>query len=96
MHRKNPHLSLFGGFRCQGKRVGGGVRGEGIHLSLAEREPIDAAADPCAAPVRAWLSCAGIADQAPDIEKIHLIGHRHPMDRILERGMLDGGCPSTG
>ncbi|MGZ4711019.1 MAG: SDR family NAD(P)-dependent oxidoreductase, partial [Acidimicrobiales bacterium] len=54
-----------------------------IHVNLADRDSIDAAVDECGGPVDALLSCAGVADGTPGIEKINFIGHRHLIDRLL-------------
>ncbi len=62
-----------------------------IHVNLAERESIDAAVDECGGPVHALLSCAGVADGTPGIEKINFIGHRHLIDRLLADDMLSRG-----
>jgi NAD(P)-dependent dehydrogenase (short-subunit alcohol dehydrogenase family) len=63
-----------------------------IHVNLAEKASIDAAVDACGGPVHALLSCAGVADGSPDIEKINFIGHRHLIDRMLDEGMLGRGA----
>jgi NAD(P)-dependent dehydrogenase (short-subunit alcohol dehydrogenase family) len=62
-----------------------------IHVNLAERASIDAAVDECGGPVHALLSCAGVADGTPGIERINFIGHRHMIDRMLAAGMLGRG-----
>ena len=54
----------------------------------AEQASIDAAVDECGGPVDALLSCAGVADGTPGIERINFIGHRHLIDRMLAKGML--------
>ena len=66
-----------------------GVRA--IHLNLAEPASIDAAVQECGGPVHALLSCAGVADGTPGIEKINFIGHRHLIDRLIERDLLPRG-----
>lgn len=63
-----------------------------IHVNLAEKASIDAAVDECGGPVRALLACAGVADGTPDIEKINFVGHRHLIDRMLDREMLGRGA----
>ena len=63
-----------------------------IHLNLAEKASIDAAVDECGGPVHALLSCAGVADGTPDIEKINFIGHRHLIDRLLDGDLLGRGA----
>jgi NAD(P)-dependent dehydrogenase (short-subunit alcohol dehydrogenase family) len=62
-----------------------------IHVNLAEKESIDAALDELGGPVDALLSCAGVADGTPNIEKINFIGHRHLIDQLLARDMLPRG-----
>jgi NAD(P)-dependent dehydrogenase (short-subunit alcohol dehydrogenase family) len=63
-----------------------------IHLNLAEKASIDAAVAECGGPVHALMSCAGVADGTPDIEKIDFVGHRYLIDRMLEAGMLSRGA----
>ena len=62
-----------------------------IHVNLAERESVDAALDACGGTVDALFSCAGVADGTPGIARINFIGHRHLIDRLLERDMLPRG-----
>ena len=62
-----------------------------VHVNLAERDSIDAAVDACGGTVDALFSCAGVADGTPGIERINFIGHRHLIDRLLERDMLPRG-----
>lgn len=66
-----------------------GVRG--IHLNLAERDSIDAAVENCGGTVNVLLSCAGVADGTPGIERINFIGHRYLIDRLLARDMMPPG-----
>jgi NAD(P)-dependent dehydrogenase (short-subunit alcohol dehydrogenase family) len=66
-----------------------GVRA--IHVNLAEQASIDAALIECGASVDVLLSCAGVADGTPGIEKINFIGHRHMIDSMLASGMLSRG-----
>ena len=63
-----------------------------IHVDLADKASIDAAVDECGGPVHALLSCAGVADGTPGIERINFIGHRHLIDRLLASGMLPPGA----
>jgi NAD(P)-dependent dehydrogenase (short-subunit alcohol dehydrogenase family) len=37
------------------------------------------------------MSCAGVADGTPNIEKINYVGHRYLIDRMLESGALGSG-----
>lgn len=62
-----------------------------ISLDLSTKESIDAAVDECGGPVHALLSCAGVADGTPGIERINFIGHRRLIDRMLAAGMLPHG-----
>ena len=62
-----------------------------ISLDLSDRASIDAAVDECDGPVHALFSCAGVADGTPGIERINFIGHRHLIDRLLDKGMLPRG-----
>ncbi len=66
-----------------------GVRA--IHVNLAEQASIDAAITECGGSVDVLLSCAGVADGTPGIEKINFIGHRHMIDSMLASGMLSRG-----
>ncbi|HVN52156.1 MAG TPA: SDR family oxidoreductase [Acidimicrobiales bacterium] len=63
----------------------------GIHVNLSDRESIDKAVDECGGTVDALFSCAGVADGTPGIEKINFIGHRHLIDRLLDKDMLPRG-----
>ncbi|MGA2835557.1 MAG: SDR family oxidoreductase [Acidimicrobiales bacterium] len=62
-----------------------------IHVNLAEKDSIDAAVEQLDGPVHALLSCAGVADGTPGIEKINFIGHRHLIDRLLAEDLLPRG-----
>jgi NAD(P)-dependent dehydrogenase (short-subunit alcohol dehydrogenase family) len=62
-----------------------------IHVNLADKDSIDAAVDECGGPVHALLSCAGVADGTPGIEKINFVGHRHLIERMLAGDMLPRG-----
>ena len=62
-----------------------------IHVNLAEKASIDAAVDACGR-VDVLLACAGVADGTPGIERINFIGHRHLIDRMLDKGMLVRGA----
>ncbi len=63
-----------------------------IQLDLSEKASIDAAVDECGGPVHALFSCAGVADGTPGIERINFIGHRHLIDRMVDREMLPRGA----
>jgi NAD(P)-dependent dehydrogenase (short-subunit alcohol dehydrogenase family) len=62
-----------------------------IHVNLAEKDSIDAAIEEIGGPVDAVLSCAGVADGTPGIEKINFIGHRHLIDTLIAKDMLPSG-----
>ncbi len=62
-----------------------------IPLDLRDRDGIDAALDRCGGPVHALCACAGVADGTPGIEIINFIGHRHLIERAVERGYLGRG-----
>ena len=61
-----------------------------ISLDLAEKASIDAAIA-TGGRVDALFSCAGVADGTPGIERINFIGHRHLIDRLIERDQLGRG-----
>lgn len=63
-----------------------------IQLNLAEKASIESAVDECGGPVHALLSCAGVADGTPGIERINFIGHRHMIDRMVGADMLPRGA----
>ncbi len=62
-----------------------------ISLDLRDKASIDAAVDECGGPIDALFSCAGAADGTPGIEKINFIGHRHLIDRAIDKGFLGRG-----
>ena len=62
-----------------------------INLDLRDKASIDVALDECGGPIDALFSCAGAADGTPGIEKINFIGHRHLIDRAVEKGYLGRG-----
>ncbi|HMC69777.1 MAG TPA: SDR family oxidoreductase, partial [Mycobacteriales bacterium] len=64
---------------------------QALHVNLADKASIDAAVDECGGPVDALLSCAGVADGTPGIERINFIGHRHMIDRMLASDALRRG-----
>jgi NAD(P)-dependent dehydrogenase (short-subunit alcohol dehydrogenase family) len=63
-----------------------------IKVDLRDKHSIDDAVDACDGPVNAVFSCAGVADGTPGIEKVNFIGHRHLIDRLLERDQLPPGA----
>jgi NAD(P)-dependent dehydrogenase (short-subunit alcohol dehydrogenase family) len=62
-----------------------------IHVNLAEKASIDTAIAECGGPVDVLLSCAGVADGTPGIERINFIGHRYMIDQLIAGGMLGRG-----
>ncbi len=60
-------------------------------MNLAERDSIDAAVAKLGGPVDALLSCAGVAEGTPNIDKINFIGHRHLIDQLLAADQLPRG-----
>jgi NAD(P)-dependent dehydrogenase (short-subunit alcohol dehydrogenase family) len=62
-----------------------------IDLDLRDKASIDAALDECGGPIHALFSCAGVADGTAGIEKINFIGHRHLIDRAIDKGYLGRG-----
>ena len=63
-----------------------------IDLDLRDKASIEAAIDECGGPIHALFSCAGVADGTPGIEKINFLGHRHMIDRLLDKGLLTKGA----
>jgi NAD(P)-dependent dehydrogenase (short-subunit alcohol dehydrogenase family) len=63
-----------------------------IHVDLADRSSIDTAIAECGGPVDVLMSCAGVADGTPGIERINFIGHRHMIDTLIAGGMLGRGA----
>lgn len=62
-----------------------------IHVNLAEKASIDTAIAECGGPVHAVLSCAGVADGTPGLERINFVGHRYLIDRLIADGTLGRG-----
>ena len=62
-----------------------------INLDLRDKAGIEAAIDECGGPIDALFACAGVADGTAGIEKINFIGHRHLIDRAVEKGFLGRG-----
>lgn len=62
-----------------------------VAVNLTDKASIDAAVEACGGRVDALLSCAGVADGTPGIEKINFLGHRHMIDTMLGAGMLGRG-----
>jgi len=62
-----------------------------VPLDLSQRSSIDAALATDAAAYHVVLSCAGVADGTPGIERINFIGHRHLIERLIDGGRLPRG-----
>jgi NAD(P)-dependent dehydrogenase (short-subunit alcohol dehydrogenase family) len=62
-----------------------------IQVNLSDKASIDAAFEQIGGPVDALLSCAGVADGTPGIEKINFIGHRYLIDKLLAADLLPRG-----
>src|ERR1035437_2273731 len=62
-----------------------------IHVNLADQSSIDTAIGECGGKVDVLLSCAGVADGTPGIERINFIGHRYMIDQLVAGGMLGRG-----
>ncbi len=63
-----------------------------IHVDLADQASIDAAVAECGGTVDVLMSCAGVADGTPGIERINFIGHRHMIDSMMASGMMGRGA----
>jgi len=61
-----------------------------IEVDLSDPTQIDRALAELGGPIDALFSAAGIAD-GPALMKINFIGHRHLIDRAIERGLLGRG-----
>lgn len=64
---------------------------ESISVNLADRDSITAAVAACGGRVDALLSCAGVADGTPGLEKINFLGHRLMLESMIEQGSLGRG-----
>lgn len=62
-----------------------------IHVDMSDKASIEAAVTECGGPVDALLSCAGVADGTPGIERINFIGHRHMIELMVASGQLRRG-----
>jgi NAD(P)-dependent dehydrogenase (short-subunit alcohol dehydrogenase family) len=62
-----------------------------ISVDLRDPASIDAALDEIEGPIHALFSAAGVADGTTDLLKINFIGHRHLIDRLLEKNQLPNG-----
>jgi NAD(P)-dependent dehydrogenase (short-subunit alcohol dehydrogenase family) len=66
--------------------------GSYINVDMSDKASIEAAIDECGGPIDAIFHCAGVADGTPGIERINFIGHRHLLDRALEKGFIGRGA----
>jgi NAD(P)-dependent dehydrogenase (short-subunit alcohol dehydrogenase family) len=62
-----------------------------MQVDMSDKASIEAATDACEGPIDALLSCAGVADGTPGIERINFIGHRHMIERMVAAGTLRAG-----
>lgn len=66
---------------------------QSLKVDLRDKSSIDAAVGQCSGPIHALLSCAGVADGTPGIERVNFIGQRHLIERIMsERKMPRGSA----
>jgi NAD(P)-dependent dehydrogenase (short-subunit alcohol dehydrogenase family) len=66
-----------------------------VHVNLAEKDSIDAAIAEIGGPIDALLSCAGVADGTPGIERINFVGHRYLIDQLLAQDLVAKGGAIT-
>jgi len=66
-----------------------------VQVNLGEKDSIDAAIEQIGGPVDALLSCAGVADGTPNLEKINFVGHRYMIDQLLAKDLLPRGSAIT-
>ncbi|MEZ0354208.1 SDR family oxidoreductase [Mycobacterium sp. pR1184] len=64
---------------------------QSVQVDLRDPASIDSALDQITGPIHAVFSAAGVADGTIDLMKINFIGHRHLIDRLLERNQLPNG-----
>jgi NAD(P)-dependent dehydrogenase (short-subunit alcohol dehydrogenase family) len=64
---------------------------QAIKVDLRDPASIDAALEQVEGPIHAVFSAAGVADGTTDLLKINFIGHRHLIDRLLEKNQLPNG-----
>jgi NAD(P)-dependent dehydrogenase (short-subunit alcohol dehydrogenase family) len=62
-----------------------------IRLDLSDKASIESAIDECGGPLDALFECAGVADGTPGIERINFIGHRHLVERAIDKGYVGKG-----
>ena len=64
---------------------------QSVQVDLRDPASIDAALEQISGPIHAVFSAAGVADGTTDLMKINFIGHRHLIDRLLEKNQLPNG-----
>jgi len=64
---------------------------QSVKVDLRDPASIDAALKQVEGPIHAVFSAAGVADGTTDLLKINFIGHRHLIDRLLEKNQLPNG-----
>ena len=64
---------------------------QSVQVDLRDPASIDAALERVEGPIHALFSAAGVADGTTDLLKINFIGHRHLIDRLLEKNQLPNG-----
>ena len=64
---------------------------QSVQVDLRDPASIDAALEQIEGPIHALFSAAGVADGTTDLLKINFIGHRHLIDRLLEKNQLPNG-----
>ena len=63
---------------------------QALQVDLRDPASIDSVLEQVGGPVHAVFSAAGVAD-GPDLMKINFIGHRHLIERLLDKGQLPSG-----
>ena len=63
-----------------------------IQCDLSDRDSIEAATDQVTGKIDAHFACAGVADGTPGIERINFIGHRHQINRLIDKGQIGRGA----
>ncbi len=64
---------------------------KGVKLDLRDRASIDSALAEAGKNFDVVLSCAGIADGTPGVEKVNFIGQRHLIERLVNEGRINRG-----
>jgi NAD(P)-dependent dehydrogenase (short-subunit alcohol dehydrogenase family) len=63
-----------------------------VKVDMSDKASIEAAIDEVGGPIDALFACAGVADGTPGIERINFIGHRHLLDRAIDKGFIGRGA----